>query len=47
MQQSGLNVIYLLDTTLGQTFQSFDDKCEAYGVTKIKVIGDAYMAITG
>jgi adenylate cyclase len=32
---------------LGQTFQSFDDKCEAYGVTKIKVIGDAYMAITG
>ncbi len=32
---------------LGEIFRSFDDKCEQYGVTKIKTIGDAYMAATG
>jgi len=32
---------------LGEVFRHFDDKCEKYGVTKIKTIGDAYMAATG
>jgi class 3 adenylate cyclase len=32
---------------LGEIFRYFDDKCEKYGVTKIKTIGDAYMAATG
>jgi class 3 adenylate cyclase len=32
---------------LGQMFRSFDDRCEQHGVTKIKTIGDAYMAATG
>ena len=32
---------------LGELFHSFDEKCEKYGVTKIKTIGDAYMAATG
>src|ERR1051326_4438266 len=32
---------------LGEVFGSFDEKCERYGVTKIKTIGDAYMAVTG
>lgn len=32
---------------LGNIFKSFDDICDRYGVTKIKTIGDAYMALTG
>ena len=32
---------------LGEIFRSFDDQCERYSVTKIKTIGDAYMAATG
>jgi hypothetical protein len=32
---------------LGQLFECLDDSCEKYGVTKIKTIGDAYMAMTG
>jgi adenylate cyclase len=32
---------------LGEIFRHFDDKCEKYSVTKIKTIGDAYMAATG
>jgi hypothetical protein len=32
---------------LGEVFRSFDEKCEQYEVTKIKTIGDAYMAGTG
>ena len=32
---------------LGEIFRSFDDNCEEHGVTKIKTIGDAYMAATG
>ena len=31
---------------LGKIFRSFDDNCERHGVTKIKTIGDAYMAAT-
>lgn len=32
---------------LGNIFKAFDEKCDQYGVTKIKTIGDAYMALTG
>ena len=32
---------------LGEVFRSFDERCEPFGVTKIKTIGDAYMAATG
>ena len=32
---------------LGDVFRSLDERCEQYGVTKIKTIGDAYMAATG
>lgn len=32
---------------LSTLFQSFDGNCERFGVTKIKTIGDAYMAVTG
>ena len=32
---------------LGETFQLFDERCAAHGVTKVKTIGDAYMAMTG
>ena len=32
---------------LAEIFASFDEKCERHGVTKIKTIGDAYMAATG
>ena len=32
---------------LGNIFKAFDEKCDEYGVTKIKTIGDAYMALTG
>ena len=32
---------------LSEIFGAFDSKCEKYGVTKIKTIGDAYMAATG
>ena len=31
---------------LGRTFRSFDENCERHGVTKIKTIGDSYMAAT-
>jgi adenylate cyclase len=31
---------------LGEIFRSFDDNCERYDVTKIKTIGDSYMAAT-
>jgi class 3 adenylate cyclase len=32
---------------LGAVFRSFDELCEQHGVTKIKTIGDAYMAASG
>jgi adenylate cyclase len=32
---------------LGDVFRSLDERCEQFGVTKIKTIGDAYMAATG
>jgi class 3 adenylate cyclase len=32
---------------LGGIFRSLDELCEQHGVTKIKTIGDAYMAATG
>jgi class 3 adenylate cyclase len=31
---------------LGKSFRSFDENCERHGVTKIKTIGDSYMAAT-
>jgi class 3 adenylate cyclase len=32
---------------LGEIFRAFDDLCNTHRVTKIKTIGDAYMAATG
>ena len=32
---------------LAEIFHALDNNCEKYGVTKIKTIGDAYMAATG
>lgn len=40
-----LGPTHLLEV-LGAIFQSFDENCERRGVTKIKTIGDAYMAAT-
>jgi class 3 adenylate cyclase len=34
-------------TLLNTIFSGFDERCETYGVEKIKTIGDAYMAVGG
>ena len=37
----------LLVTRLNEIFSAFDDLCDSQGLEKIKMIGDAYMAVAG